>query len=168
MLRRIFRSVMSKRPDFFDGIASANLNIYKYLTGKISEHLAKFQNQHSKEEWLKIMVERLSEDLQWRLQNNYDNRSEMNQKQGNSYKNRAEQLLKRSQSGKNPIFNRECFDVADGLASTYLVAESLCSQNPSPINIFMSRPHQLEILKDINSMLAEYGFKNVMYMGPFV
>jgi hypothetical protein len=102
MLRRIFRSVMSKTPDFFDGIASANLDIYKYLTGKTSAQLAKFQNQDSKEEWLKIMVERLSEDLQWRLQNNYDP-SGMNQKQGNSYRNRAEQLLKRSQSGKIPF-----------------------------------------------------------------
>jgi hypothetical protein len=159
---------MSKTPDFFDGIASANFDIYKYVTGKTSEQLDKFQNEDSKEEWLKIMVKRLAEDLQWRLQNSYDHRSGMNRKQGNSYRNRAEQLLKRSQSGKNPIFNQQCFDVADGLSSAYLVAESLCFENPSPINIFMSRPHQLAILEDINSMLEEYGFKNVMYMGPFV
>jgi hypothetical protein len=168
MLRRILHSVMSKTPDFFDGIASANFDIYNYLTSKTSERLAKFRNEDGKKEWSKIMVERLAEDLQWRLQHSYDHRSGMNRKQGNSYRNRAEQLLKRSQSSRNPIFNRECFDIADGLASTYLVAESLCSENPPPINFFMSKPHQHEILKDINSMLAEYSFKDVMCMGPFV
>jgi hypothetical protein len=117
----------------------------------------------AREVWLKTTIQALSENLKWRLQHRYSD--QMTRALGDQYRKQAQQLLRRAYQEATTSGDRGMGGfgkhAADALASVYLMAESLCSEHPCPIDLFLQRPRQKEILTEINSMLAEYGLQQV-------
>jgi hypothetical protein len=156
-------SFMRKTPEFYEGLASVNPDIYQFLFSQLQKLLSHFDSLETRKACLKMMAERLAEDLRWRFEHGYNEKWGMNRALGEQYRSHGRKLLRRSRSGNKDIFNREWLDLADGFAGVYLVAESLYFEKPSPIQSFsLDRHKQKDILRDLNSILTDCGFQDVV------
>ena len=160
----MFSFLKRRGPQWFDQMASLNVRSHKILLEQIENYMPYVDKITSREVWLKITVQRLAENLEWRLQHTYIN--DMNRALGDQYRKRAEELIKRAhRATRTPGMESFSKHAADALAGFYLMAESFLFEDPSPINMF-DRGKQKEILRDINSMLEAYDFQRLACTPP--
>ena len=156
-------SFFKKTPQQFEELANLNVESYKGLFAQIQSNLSHIDSMAAREAWLKLTIQRLAENLKWRLQRGYPN--QMDRALGDRYRKEARRLLRRAyqEATKSGDGGMDGFSkhAADALASCYLMAESLYFEHPCPIDLFQQHWRQKEILSEINSMLGECDLKGV-------